>query len=121
MEPEGRPILVVDDDQAIRESIAAALEFDGYPVRLAADGAEALEAMAEQRPSLVVLDMVMPVLDGRAFAEELRIRGFDPPILVISASQDPERSAKEIGASGSVAKPFDIQQLLTKVEQLRVA
>ncbi len=118
MEPEGRPILVVDDDQAIRDSIAAALELDGYPVRLAA---EALEAIEEQPPSLVVLDMVMPVLDGRAFAEQLRIRGFDPPILVISASQDPERSAKEIGASGSVAKPFDIQQLLTKVEELHVA
>ena len=116
-----RPILVVEDDAAIRESVAAVLELDGYHVRTAADGAEALWAMEAQTPSLVILDLVMPGLDGPAFAAEVRSRGLDPPILVMSASHDPERAAREIGADGAMAKPFNINDLLAKVEQLRAA
>ena len=97
------------------------MELDGYAVTQAADGVEALQAVEEQAPSLVLLDMVMPRLDGYGFAAELRSRGLDPPILVMSASQDPEKSARQIGADGAVAKPFDIHELLEKVEQLRVA
>ena len=121
MAAEGRPILVVEDDPSLRETIAAALEINGYPVQQAENGAQALELVEQEAPSLVLLDMVMPVLDGREFAAQLRAGGFDTPILVMSASRDPERSAEEIGAEGAVAKPFGVQELLIKVEQLRVA
>ena len=116
-----RPILIVEDDESLRQAITTMLEMDGYPVRSVSNGAEALEAIEEQAPSLVLLDMVMPVLDGREFAAALKARDIELPILVMSASHDPRKSAEEIRAAGAIAKPFDVQELLTKVDQFRAA
>ena len=111
------PILVVDDDYAIRMAVAEILEFEGYSVATAANGAEALEAIERQKPSLVLLDMRMPVLDGWGFARELRARGVRLPILVMTAARSASRWAEEIGAQGYLAKPFDLPDLLRVVEQ----
>ena len=113
------PILVVDDDDAIRQTVAEILEIEGYRVAAAANGQEALERVGEVKPSLVLLDMRMPIMDGWGFARELRQRGIKLPILVMTAAQNARSLAEEIGADGYVAKPFDLDDLLGKVERLR--
>ena len=112
------PILVVDDDPSILAVVAQILHFEGYPVQTATDGAEALAAVDEQRPSLVLLDMRMPVLDGWGFARALATRGEALPIVVMTAAQDARRWADEIGAAGYLAKPFELPDLLDVVERL---
>ena len=115
----GRPILVVDDDATIREALATLLTMEGYRVDAAANGAEALQAVERELPALVILDMHMPMVDGWAFAEAARAEGFDPPILVVTATAtSAERAAQEISAAGFMAKPFDIAELLEAVEKL---
>jgi two-component system, chemotaxis family, chemotaxis protein CheY len=111
------PILVVEDDADIRETIAAILEMEGYVVVLASNGEEAITAMAYRKPSLVLLDMRMPVLDGWGFARVLHERGVKVPIIVMTAAQDAGRWAREIGAQGFIAKPFDLSDLLYQVER----
>ena len=117
-----QPILVVEDDETMCGLIAAALQHSGYAVRTAENGLDALMAVQELDPSLVILDMHMPVMDGWEFVEELRILGLDPPILVITgASPEPRIAADQVEAEGFLGKPFDLNDLLFKVEQLRAA
>jgi two-component system, chemotaxis family, chemotaxis protein CheY len=113
-------ILVVDDDPAIVATISEVLDFEGYSVHTASNGAEAL-AMVEHgdRLALVLLDMRMPVMDGWGFAQALKDRGLELPILVMTAAQDAKRWAAEIGANGCVPKPFDLPDLLTAVERVQ--
>ena len=113
------PILVVDDDPSILTTISEVLDLEGYPVQTAINGAEALQAVERVRPSLVLLDMRMPVLDGWGFARALQERGLKLPILVMTAAQSARRWAEEIGADGHIAKPFDLPDLLDAVERLR--
>jgi CheY-like chemotaxis protein len=109
-------VLVVDDDPDILEAICDILEGEGYGVARARHGAEALERLRERRPDLILLDLMMPVMDGLAFAHALRERRLDPeiPIVVISADGNPQKAAS-IGARGFLAKPFDIDALLAHV------
>ena len=115
------PILVVDDDPSILATVSEILEFEGYAVATASNGAEALEQIERRPPSLVLLDMRMPVLDGWGVARHLSEQGKRLPIVVMTAAQDARRWAEEIGAAGYVAKPFDLTDLLDKVERLRTA
>jgi CheY-like chemotaxis protein len=111
-------VLIVDDDQAIRDTLRDALELEGYPVALAANGQEALQAVEHGAPALILLDMRMPVMDGWTFARELKQRGRAIPILVMTAAQSARKWAEEVGARDFVAKPFDLDDLLGKVENL---
>ena len=113
-----RRVLVVDDDPSIREMISDFLETEGYLVDTAADGDEGLRVVERVTPSIVLLDMRMPVMDGWGFARALRQRGIKLPILVVTAAQNPRRWAEEIGAEGYIAKPFDLTDLLSAVERL---
>ncbi|MBV9279441.1 MAG: response regulator [Chloroflexi bacterium] len=113
----GREILVVDDDPTILMTVAEFLDMEGYTVETAANGEEALQTVESARPSLVLLDMRMPVLDGWGFARALKERGRQLPILVMTAAQDARQWAEEVGAVGYVAKPFDLMDLLTAVER----
>src|SRR3954464_3541882 len=99
------PILVVDDDDAIRAVVREVLEDDGYAVCEATNGLEALDAIDRQRPSLVLLDMRMPVMDGWAFAAELRERGIHVPIAVMTAAHNAQQWCDEIGGDACLAKP----------------
>ena len=117
MADEMAPILVVEDDPDIRETIAAILEMEGYAVELASNGEEAITVIDHHTPSLVLLDMRMPVLDGWGFARALHERGVEVPIVVMTAAQDAGRWAREIGAQGYIAKPFDLGDLLVQVER----
>lgn len=113
-----RPILVIDDDPAILDTVSEILGDEGYPVELAANGAEGLRALDRVSPAVVLLDMRMPVLDGWRFAHVLKERGIKLPILVMTAAQDARRWAQEIGADAYLAKPFDLLTLIDTVERL---
>jgi CheY-like chemotaxis protein len=113
------PILVVDDDPSILATVSEILQFEGYSVRTATNGAEALHSIREQQPSLVLLDMRMPVLDGWGFARELQDLGVKLPVVVMTAAQDARRWAEEIGAAGYVPKPFELPELLDTVERVQ--
>ena len=112
-------ILVVDDDLSILETVGAILAMEGYSVETATNGREALDKLGRARPSLVLLDMRMPVLDGWGFAREMKARGETVPIVVMTAAQDARRWANEIGAAAYVPKPFEVPDLLDTVERLR--
>jgi len=109
-------VLVVDDDPDILEAICEILGMEGYRVAQARHGAEALARVAAERPDVILLDLMMPVMDGVAFAEALRTRhpGCDIPVLVISADANPER-AGGLQARAFLAKPFDLETLLAQV------
>lgn len=113
------PVLVVDDDPDILEAVCDILEGEGYRVARARNGREALGQVDEERPLLILLDLMMPVMDGSAFAQALRGRERDRsiPIVVISADGDPQKAAA-LGARGFLAKPFDIDALLAEVAAL---
>src|SRR5216683_349145 len=91
-------ILVVEDDDAIRGLVSEVLRDDGYDVREASNGVEALDRVREQRPDLIVLDLMMPVMDGWTFVEECRPKPGcdDVPIVVTSASHDLPRTAERL-------------------------
>jgi CheY-like chemotaxis protein len=105
------PVLLVDDEPAIRTICRVNLEGDGLRVREAKDGAEALEEVRRQRPSLVLLDVMMPGVDGWGVAEQLAADAAtrDIPVVFLSARAESEdrRHAQQLGAVGYVVKPFD--------------
>jgi two-component system, chemotaxis family, chemotaxis protein CheY len=113
------PILVVDDDPTILATVSEALDFEGFPVVTATNGAEALEVVDRNRPSLVLLDMRMPVLDGWGFMRAVRERGLNLTVVVMTAAADARRWAREIDAQGVLAKPFELDELLGAVVRLR--
>lgn len=118
--PSDSEILVVDDDPAILMTVADILEFEGYSVCTASNGAEALALLDDVRPRLILLDMRMPVLDGWGFSMILKERGFQSPVVVMTAAQDAGRWAKEIEAAAYLAKPFDLNDLLSTVESFHI-
>jgi CheY-like chemotaxis protein len=115
----GAPILVIDDDPDILSTVVDILEYEGYQVERATNGAEGLKILEHTRPRLILLDMRMPVLNGWDFARILKERGIKLPILVMTAAQDARRWAQEIGAEGYISKPFDLMDLITAVEGFR--
>jgi two-component system response regulator MprA len=113
-------ILVVDDDRAVRESLRRSLAFNGYEVALAHDGAQALDAVAADRPDAMVLDVMMPRLDGLEVCRRLRSEGDSLPILVLTARDAvSERVAGlDAGADDYLPKPFALEELLARLRAL---
>lgn len=113
-------ILVVDDDRAVRESLRRSLSFNGYTVDLAEDGVEALEAITSERPDALVLDVMMPRLDGLEVCRQLRSTGDDLPILVLTArdSVSERVSGLDAGADDYLPKPFALEELLARLRAL---
>ena len=113
-------ILVVDDDRAVRESLRRSLSFNGYSVELAQDGLEALDRISSDRPDALVLDVMMPRLDGLEVCRQLRSTGDDLPILVLTARDSvSERVAGlDAGADDYLPKPFALEELLARMRAL---
>ncbi|MGO3328015.1 response regulator transcription factor [Gordonia sp. (in: high G+C Gram-positive bacteria)] len=113
-------ILVVDDDRAVRESLRRSLTFNGYTVDTAGDGLEALEKVIADRPDLLVLDVMMPRLDGLEVCRRLRSAGDDLPILVLTArdSVSERVSGLDAGADDYLPKPFALEELLARLRSL---
>ena len=117
-------VLVVDDDKAVRESLRRSLEFNGYDVMLASDGAEALAGLSAasgaSAPDLVVMDVMMPRLDGIETTRALRTAGNDIPILVLTARDavGDRVEGLDAGADDYLTKPFALQELLARMRAL---
>jgi two-component system, OmpR family, response regulator MprA len=113
-------ILVVDDDPAVRESLERSLRFEGYEVVAAGDGVEALERVYEDRPDAVVLDVLMPRLDGLGACRRLRAAGDDLPVLLLTARDAvaDRVNGLDVGADDYLAKPFALEELLARLRAL---
>src|SRR4051794_551023 len=113
-------VLVVDDDKAVPESLRRSLEFNGYDVSLAADGAEALAGIAATAPDVVIMDVMMPRLDGLEATKALRSAGSDLPILVLTARDavGDRVEGLDAGADDYLTKPFALQELLARLRAL---
>lgn len=114
-----RVVLVVEDDQSIRDVITDVLKERGYQVAAAANGAEALAYLQTQRPDVMVLDLLMPVMHGWEFMESYaeRTGGEQIPIVVVSVNKALPRSFDRFGVRRVVGKPFDVDDLLVSIEQ----
>jgi CheY-like chemotaxis protein len=114
-----RMILVVDDDPDILQTLALCLSTEGYRVTMAANGQEALTLLERDKPACILLDLMMPVMDGWQFVAELDRRGNrEAPLLILSADRAVQGHATKLRADAFLAKPFDLDELLGKVQQL---
>jgi CheY-like chemotaxis protein len=113
-------ILVVDDDAAIRDVVADILEMSDYHVKTASNGAEALEHIRGDQPAAVLLDLMMPVMDGWEFLRRCRSERScaQVPVVVMSAAHDAALAADQFGAQGYLTKPFDMDTVLELVGRL---
>ena len=109
-------VLIVEDDPDLSDVMLLALREAGYPARCASNGREALAAAEVQLPGLVLLDVLMPVMDGWQCARELRARyGRALPIVVVTAAEHVRARSHELGADDVLPKPFDIDEFLRTV------
>jgi two-component system response regulator MprA len=115
-----KQVLIAEDDRAARESVSRALELEGYGVRAVTDGDAALTAIAEAPPDLIVLDLMMPLVDGLTVCRRLRTLGDRTPILIMTARTEVSDrvSGLDAGADDYVSKPFALDELLARVRAL---
>jgi two-component system response regulator MprA len=113
-------ILVVDDESAVREAVERALRIDGYEVAVAGDGREALEALEERAPDAVVLDVLMPRINGLDVCRWLRDRGDRTPVLMLTARDAvvDRVAGLDAGADDYLVKPFALEELLARLRAL---
>ncbi len=113
----GNKVLVVDDDPDIRDLLVSVLTDDGYEAESAHNGKDALDLLERWPADVVVLDLMMPVMDGWTFADRMRER-WRIPIVVLSAATDLAKHAKKLDAADVVPKPFDIDSLLPRIARV---
>ena len=113
-------ILVVDDERAVRESLRRALTLEGYDVDMAEDGEQALETVRRAEPDALILDVLMPGIDGLEVSRRLRRGGSKVPILMLTARDAVENRVEglDAGADDYVTKPFALEELLARVRAL---
>jgi excisionase family DNA binding protein len=119
---EGPTVLLIDDDEGVRKLVRVTLEQEGYRVREAGSADEGMSAIEEERPDLVLLDVLMPHVDGWEMLRRMQERygtGAIPVVMFSGSAQDASRAeAASRGARGFVGKPFDLQQLVDQTRQI---
>jgi len=110
-------VLIVDDDAPVARMVAATLGLEGFQTLVAHNGREALDCLDGTSPDLIVLDLQMPVMDGRECFAELRSRGVLTPVVILSA-YGAEAAQRELGADSFIAKPFDPDDLVGMLRKL---
>ena len=115
---DGGRVLVVDDDPSILRMLRIVFMGDGYDVTTATNGVEALDAVQKDAPGVIVLDLEMPLMDGREFFRELRSRGHEMPVLILSA-YGAERARGELKAEAFVSKPLSLTTRAGSAEAAR--
>ncbi|HZD64959.1 MAG TPA: response regulator transcription factor [Acidimicrobiales bacterium] len=120
MEPRSQPstrVLVVDDEPIITELVTTALRYEGFEVETAATGREALDRVADLRPALVVLDVMLPDLDGFEVVRRLRTGGLELPVVFLTARDATEDKVGGLALGGDdyVTKPFSLEELTARV------
>jgi CheY-like chemotaxis protein len=115
----GDQILVVDDDMDIRETLAQILEFEGFNVICASNGQEAIERLKSVRPNLILLDLMMPVMDGYEFriAQKARPEIAEIPVIVLSADGNVKQKAAAADVQAFLRKPIELETLLAAIRQ----
>jgi CheY-like chemotaxis protein len=116
-QPRGGTILAIDDDPALVRMLSLALRNCGFRVASASNGADAIGQIAAAAPDLIILDLAMPVMDGRAFYRALRGEGHATPVLVLSA-HEARQAQIELGADAYLGKPFHPDDLVDLVQRL---
>ena len=113
-------VLVVEDDRSVRDAVDRALTFEGYEVMTARDGAEALSAVMNEKPDAIVLDVMMPHVDGLETCRRIRARGDDTPILILTARHEVSDRVEglDAGADDYMVKPFALEELLARLRAL---
>ncbi|WP_107656106.1 response regulator transcription factor [Nocardia suismassiliense] len=113
-------VLVVDDEDAVREALVRAMDSEGYETRAAGDGAAALAEIQRWQPEVVLLDVLMPFMDGLTACRQLRARGDRTPILMLTARDAvaDRVDGLDAGADDYLVKPFDLEELLARVRAL---
>jgi len=109
-------VLVVDDQEVIRDTLQTALDDEGFTVETAANGREALDVLERWDPCVILLDLLMPVMDGWAFCAEQRRSGDTTPVVLLSAAGGLDEEAKTLCAAGFIAKPFDLDHVISAIE-----
>jgi CheY-like chemotaxis protein len=107
-------ILVVDDELDIAEAVRAVLEAEGYKVEIAADGSQCLRMLREQKPDLLLLDVMMPVIDGFGVLDEMKSQSLQIPVVMMSAIR-PEGRLATYEVQAFLKKPFQLETLLEAV------
>jgi two-component system, OmpR family, response regulator len=117
--PEQR-ILVVDDEQSIVDAVATALRYEGYQVEEAYNGHEALDAIARFEPDLVVLDWMLPDIEGIQVGRRLRDQGFKTAVLFLTAKDATENKVEALRAGGDdyVTKPFSLAEIVARIQAI---
>jgi excisionase family DNA binding protein len=116
----GPTVLIVDDDEGTRTFVRASLELEGFDVREASSGTEGLAALEEEAPDLILLDVMMPQMDGWEMLRRVQEQhgGAIPVVMFSGKVEDAAGEAVERGASGFIGKPFDPQQLIDRAKQI---
>ena len=116
-------VLVVDDDSSLRNLLAEELLYRGYSVTVARNGSEALDHLDVTTPDVIVLDLMMPVMDGWTFVERYRVHagGRSIPIIAVSAAGDLRPGYEALGVTAFLRKPFDLNELASCIARLACA
>jgi DNA-binding response OmpR family regulator len=114
-----KTVLVVEDEDAIAEAVRARLRSEGYEVLVASDGPEALRAHAERRPDLVVLDLMLPGMDGLEVCQRIQRDGWTPVLMLTARAEEADTVAGfAVGADDYLTKPFSLRELVARVQAI---
>ena len=116
----GQRILVVDDEPSIVDAVATALRYEGFEVDEASSGRDALEAVTRQEPDLIVLDWMLPDIDGLEVGRRLRARGYRTAVLFLTAKDATENKVEALRAGGDdyVTKPFSLAEVVARIQAI---